>query len=122
MQTIFVVDDVEGCRQPMARLLRSKGYQTRCAANGLEALEALEEVTPSLILLDLSMPVMDGVEFLKAIHDEPKWAALPVIIVSGEGSGSPLREAEELGAKEVLVKSKFSPDQLLASIRRHIDA
>ena len=90
--------------------------------DGLEALKALGSVTPSLILLDLSMPVMDGIQFLKTLHGDPKWAGLPVIVVSGEGSGSPLREAEELGAKEVLVKSKFSPEQLFASIRRHIDA
>jgi CheY-like chemotaxis protein len=122
MQTIFVVDDAEGCRQPMARLLRSEGCDTVCACNGLEALEALRGTTPALILLDLSMPEMDGIQFLKALHGVPEWAGLPVIVVSGEASGSPLREATELGAKEVLVKANYTPGQLLASIRRHLHA
>ena len=122
MSTDFVVDDAENCTRVLARLLRSRGYHVVCAANGLEALEALESEIPALVLLDLSMPVMDGVGFLKAIHSEPRWATLPVIIVSGEDRGSSLRAADELAGREVLVKSKFSAEQLFASIRRHVHA
>lgn len=121
MSTILVVDDSAVCRVPMARWLRSEGYETKTACNGLEALEALDEDNLSLIVLDLAMPVMDGLTFLSRLHDHPRWNSLPVIVVSGEFSG-PLERAKELGAREVFVKTKFSPDQLGASIRRHVGA
>lgn len=120
MLTILVVDDTEACRRLLARLLRAKGYETLCVSNGLEALEALKMATPALILLDLAMPELDGIGFLRAIRDRPEWAAVPVIVVSGEEANSPLRRAEELGARDVFVKARFAPSQLLAAIQRHL--
>ena len=121
MLKILVVDDSECCRKPMARLMRSEGYEASCACNGLEALESLDAAEPALILLDLAMPVMDGVTFLTHLHDHPRWKSLPVIVVSGESSG-PTDKARELGAKEVFVKTKFSTDDLCASIRLYLHA
>ena len=122
MQTIFVVDDAGAAAGPWPGCSGPRGT-ARCArATGWRRWRPCARTTPDLILLDLSMPAMDGIQFLKAINGDPKWAALPVIVVSGEASGSPLREAEELGAKEVLVKANFTPEQLLASIRRHLHA
>jgi CheY-like chemotaxis protein len=120
MFTIFVVDDTESCRKPMARLLRMAGYDVLCACNGLEALAALETVRPALILLDLAMPVMDGLTFLGALRDDPRWVALPVIVVSGETPDGPLKQAGICGADEVMAKGGFRTDELFACIRRHI--
>ena len=60
MKTILVVDDSTICREPMAATLRLKGYQTLEAANGQEALQIAQTQKPDLILLDVTMPVMDG--------------------------------------------------------------
>ena len=118
--TIFVVDDRRDCRLPLARLLKSHGYDPVCLANGREALAALESRPPALILLDISMPVMDGLTFLSVLRADGRWDSLPVIVISGERSEVPLNRARELGANEVLAKSQFSAKQLLASIRRHL--
>ena len=123
MLTIFVVDDSGDCRRPLARLLESEGYEAVCLSNGREALIALEESSeessPALILLDISMPVMDGLTFLSILRGDHRWESMPVIVLSGESEG-PLERARELGAHDVLVKSAFSAGHLLASIRRHL--
>lgn len=121
MKTILVVDDSVANRQPMARLLRSQGYETLCVGNGMEAVETFHFTTPDLILLDLMMPVMDGLGLLKKMQHHPVWANLPVIVVTAKPSDDvALQHARQLGAKECFVKADFTLDQLFTSIRRHI--
>ena len=120
MFTIFIVDDTAGCRSVVARLLKHGGYNSLCSCNGSEALIALESTSPDLILLDLAMPVMDGLTFLSILRGDTRWSHLPVIVISGELEDGPMKRATELGATEVLAKGKFTASQLLASISRHI--
>ena len=68
MSTILVIDDVGIFREPLAASRRLAGYETACAANGREALDAIRAKRPDLIPLDLAMPVMDGLSFLKALR------------------------------------------------------
>jgi CheY-like chemotaxis protein len=118
----LIVDDTEGCRNGVARLLKHGGYDSLCSCNGSDALHALESTSPSLILLDLAMPVMDGLTFLTIVRSDTRWANLPVIVISGESEDGPMRQATELGATEVLSKGKFTAHQLLSSISRHVPA
>jgi adenylate cyclase len=118
--TIFVVDDRRECRRPLARLLRSQEYNPVSLCNGEEAFAALPESIPDLILLDISMPVMDGLTFLSLLRRDERWKSLPVIVLSGEESDVPLNRARELGANDVLMKSAITAKQLLASIGRHL--
>src|SRR3954471_13349351 len=76
MTLILIADDHPIAREPLARLLRHEGYETACAANGLEALELLRERRPDLILLDMMMPKMGGLAFLRALR-RPAVAAEP---------------------------------------------
>ena len=120
--TILVVDDTPGCRLPMARMLRANGFQTRTACDGREAFDGLSAdgaVPPDLILLDLAMPVMDGPAFLTAVRGDPRWASVPVVVVSGEGPGA-LEAARRLGAVGAVAKGEFRVGELLDLIRRHI--
>ena len=118
--TILIVDDTAGCRNVVARLLKQGGFDSTCSCNGSEALAALESTVPALILLDLAMPVMDGLTFLAILRGDTRWSHLPVIVISGESEDGPMKRATELGATEVLAKGKFTASQLLASIGRHI--
>ena len=104
----------------MARLLKLAGYEVLCACNGSEALKILETAQPALILLDLGMPVMDGVTFLSIIRDDPRWATLPVVVITGETPVGGKRLAREYGADEVMTKGHFRIDELFANIRRYI--
>jgi CheY-like chemotaxis protein len=116
------VDDTAGCRNVVARLLKQGGFDSTCSCNGSEALAALESRVPALILLDLAMPVMDGLTFLSILRGDIRWSHLPVIVITGESEDGPMKRATELGATEVLSKGKLTAHQLLASISRHVAA
>jgi CheY-like chemotaxis protein len=109
---VLVVEDDPDVRETLADTLREEGITVDEAANGLEALERLREADalPSVILLDLSMPVMDGRAFRDEQRRDPRLAAVPVILLSG------YRDAEEsmtdMRAAEVLEKPP-RPERLL---------
>ena len=122
MSTIMVVDDMAIFREPIAASLRLAGYQTASAANGAEALTALYRQRPDLILLDVAMPVMDGMRFLQIVRNDPQVAHLPVILLSAMADKGHILQAARLGAKEYLLKSRFTVKDLLARIRKHLPA
>ena len=68
MSNVLVVDDMAIFREPIAASLRLAGFETVCAANGQEALSAMDMRRPDVILLDLAMPVMDGISFLQSLR------------------------------------------------------
>ena len=123
MSSILVVEDNLSSRQPMARLLRAEGYETFCVDNGQAALEVIGFMEPDLVLLDLMMPVMDGMEFLKILRQNVRWADLPVIVCTAKPPGDPcIQQARSYGVKDVFQKMNFSVDQLVTSIHRNLAA
>ena len=80
---ILVVDDDASTRETIAELLRDQGYDVSLAANGEQALSVCRaRSNPDLILLDLQMPVMDGIEFAKQKQDDPKLCRIPVCVMT----------------------------------------
>jgi CheY-like chemotaxis protein len=78
---------------------------------------------PDLVLLDLMMPVMDGVEFLKILRQNARWATLPVIVCSAKRPGDPyIQQARSFGVKDFFQKMDFSVEQLFTSIHRSLPA
>lgn len=120
MSLILVVDDHAVTREPLARLLKHEGFDSAGAANGAEALAAIQSRRPDLVLLDLNMPKMDGVAFLEAVRREPRWHDLPVIVVTGGLNVGQVRRARELGALDVISKMRFQLEELLAKVRSHV--
>jgi CheY-like chemotaxis protein len=80
---ILVVDDDPDVLFALAETLSEEGYDVRCAGDGIEALESIEERRPDLIITDLLMPTMTGFELLGALHDDPNLASIPTLIVTG---------------------------------------
>ena len=119
MCTILVVDDHPVTREPLARLLRYEGFQTACAANGVEALASVDASKPDMILLDVMMPKMNGVEFLDALRRNPAGQSIPVIALTGVLDPNHLARLGELGAVEVMTKARFTIEQLLDRVRAH---
>jgi DNA-binding NtrC family response regulator len=109
-QTILLVDDDPQIRALCRVALEETGYLVREARDGEEALTAIKETPCDLIVLDLSMPDVDGFEFLSAVR--PKVPKLKVIVVSGFLGGTMLKAAKLLGAAATLAKP-FSADSLL---------
>jgi len=81
---LLVVDDDEDARRLIAAFLSDEGYEIRTASNGREALDLLAPFSPDLVILDLMMPVMDGMEFLDTIRADSRYRHLPVIIVTAK--------------------------------------
>jgi CheY-like chemotaxis protein len=79
---VLVVDDDDAIREVIAEVLRDEGYDVASAGNGLQALDALRQNPPDLVLLDLMMPVMSGWEFLEEIQASTKWSRIPIVVVS----------------------------------------
>jgi len=117
MSTILIVDDTESSRDLLSKLLIKQGYRTVCAHDGLEALAAVEEHRPDLILLDIMMPVMDGVEFLRTLRQDPQRTELPVIAVTACSDPATLQRMTDLGVFDYMIKSRFSISLLLTRVR-----
>src|SRR2546423_12268913 len=82
MHKILVVDDTEDARDVLARLLRLGGFCAVTAEDGIEALKRLELDHPDLVLLDLMMPRMNGVELLEMMRQDPRWKKGPVMLLT----------------------------------------
>ena len=101
--SILIVEDDEGVQQSLAALLRDEGYEVETVNDGTTALRRLTEgPPPSLILLDLMMPQMDGIEFRSRQLADSRIANVPVIVVSARADGR--RTAERIGAADFLPK------------------
>jgi CheY-like chemotaxis protein len=120
MPTILVVDDHADTRKPLVRLLQLEGYAATGASNALEALAAAQHVPPDLILLDVMIPPMDGLTFLMRLREDAAAREIPVIVVSGLSDPQTIGRAKELGVKEHLVKTQFSPQELMEAIKRNL--
>lgn len=111
--TILVADDEQSILRTLNRNLTRRGYTVIMAADGQEALERAEENLPDLIILDLMMPKIDGLEVCRRIRE---WSQVPIIILSAVGEERQKVEALDLGADDYLTKP-FGMDELLARIR-----
>jgi CheY-like chemotaxis protein len=94
--------------------LGSEGYDVRGARDGIEALEAITDRRPDLIVTDLMMPTMTGFELLAALHDSPELASIPTLIITAARGPEAQREASRPGA--VLLPKPLDLDRLLRAI------
>jgi CheY-like chemotaxis protein len=115
-ERILIVDDDEGIRQIVRLCLSDEGYEVREAANGQAALDALDEFWPSMILLDLRMPVMDGWEFARRYERLPGPHAPIVAFVAALNAE---QECATLPMAGILTKP-FDLDDLLEAVRRQL--
>ena len=121
MSTILVVDDMPIFRDPIAATLRLAGFETVCAANGRDALAAAKTHRPDVILLDVAMPVMDGIACLRALRVDPDLGKTPVILLTAMSDKRYVVEAGKLGVQDYLLKSAFSMQELLTRVCKYVD-
>ncbi len=113
--TILVVDDSTSVCKMVESALRLKGYAVVTAADGMEALEALERDQFNLVMLDINMPRLDGLSLLKIVRARPEWADLPILMLTTEGQEADRDRALALGATDYMIKP-FKPVQLLGRV------
>ena len=111
---ILVVDDDPEILAMLRDFLESEGLVVRTAANGAEALDALDDLAPALILLDMRMPVLDGWAFAERLRERE--LTYPIVVMTAAESAR--RWAEEIGATDYIAKP-FDVNELLETIERH---
>jgi CheY-like chemotaxis protein len=117
--TILVVDDLPANRDLMTRRLERSGFRVVSAASGPEALEVLRRAPVDLVLLDIMMPGMTGLDVLRAVRMTPATAHLPVVMVTAKTDSQDIVEALSLGANDYVTKPVDYP-VALARIRAHL--
>jgi len=117
-QKILIVDDDEGVRDMLADFFGVLGYEPILACNGREALHLLEQHDVVLVLSDIKMPVMDGIEMLKRI--KRRWGDLDVILITGYGPDYSWESVKEAGAADYVSKP-FNIDVIERKVRSLID-
>lgn len=114
---ILIVDDSATIRQQVGLALRHAGYTTAEAADGVQGLEVLEEGGFDLVICDVNMPRMNGLEMLEALKRNPNHSALPVVMLTTEGQPALVGRAKKGGAKGWIVKP-FKPELMIAAVRK----
>jgi len=117
---ILVVDDISKNLQVVGTILRNEGYHVMPATSGLQALERVSAQPPDLILLDLMMPEMDGLEVCSRLKAEPLTRQIPVIFLTASNEMEHLMKGFEAGAVDYITKP-FNAPELLARVRTHLE-
>ena len=112
---ILVVEDDGETRRLLVRLLRENGHRATGVADGREMWQALETAAPDLLLLDLMLPAVPGLDLLRTLRGHERWAALPVVVVTARGGVGDRTRGLELGADDYVAKP-FDRRELLARI------
>ena len=116
MTDVLLVDDDPDSNEVIGRYLRKAGQEVRCVSDGGEAITALTQHTPDVVILDAKMPGMDGVSFLEVIRCYLRWQTLPVILLTAYSDGPHIRRAMELGVRKTFLKGDCDLDELLAHV------
>jgi CheY-like chemotaxis protein len=117
---VLVIDDNPEDRLMLSRMLEREGWAVTTAENGKVAVDALNMALPSVIMLDLMMPVMDGFEFLHTLRTDEVWQHIPVVVLTAKELDE--RELAELNmhVESVIRKAEMSPESILEHVRHAI--
>lgn len=100
--TVLIVDDQKGVRRLLEELFRRDGWQVKVAGDGIEAMDSVEEIIPDLVLMDVKMPNMNGLEATHAIM--ARNSSIPIIMMTAYGEIEVVRQALEAGVKRCISK------------------
>jgi CheY-like chemotaxis protein len=117
MPKVMLVEDDPLIVRLYQKTLKLEGYEVETADNGLSALEQLPVYKPDIILLDIMMPTMNGVEFLGKMKADPSIASIPVIVLTNVADSDVTLAAVTAGAALLLIKSQTEPDDVVTAIK-----
>jgi len=117
----LVVDDSLSMRKTLSQLLHDAGFDVFAARDGFDALEQLARTEIHIVLTDLEMPNLNGLDLTRRLRESPSWRALPVIMISSRGTDKHRARAEQAGVSDYFTKP-YSEAELLARVRAHVAA
>lgn len=118
MKKILIVEDDSLLRDALQKKLTIDGYEALTAFNGQAGIKRIREIKPDLILLDIVMPKIDGMEVLRQIKKDEELKHIPVIMISNSGQPVEIQKVLELGAVDYLVKADFDPDEVVEKVKK----
>ncbi len=116
---VLVVDDDKTTRKMLSLILKSKGYEVVTAENGMDGLQKLGIEQINLILTDMNMPYMDGIEFIKQVRANPEISHIPIVMLTTEADEEEKQRAYKAGVDDYLVKPATG-EQIVESMKRII--
>jgi len=120
MSKILLVEDEASLRELYAEVLAEASHEVIQAADGQDALPKIKEGSWDILLLDIMLPKIDGIQVLKNIKDDPVLALKPVLVMSNLQDDAITHNCMELGAREFLVKSNISPPDIVTAITKYL--
>ena len=120
-KTILTIDDSKAVRDMVSFTLEPEGYRVVGAENGADGLEKLRAARPALVITDLNMPVMNGMQMIKALRALPAFMGTPIVFLTTESDDAVKQEAKAAGATGWITKP-FKPEQLLAVVAKLVRA
>jgi len=116
MLTVLIIEDETDIRQVYSEVLKDASFNVIEASDGESGLAKAKSTSWDLLLLDIMLPKVDGLEVLKSIRSDQKLAGRPVILLTNLGRESIIKEGFELGANGYLIKSEMTPDQVVKEV------
>jgi len=116
---VMVVDDALYIRELISLILRNEGYEVIKAANGKEALNALNGTNIDMLITDLNMPEVNGIELVESLRNMPDFKSTPVLMVTSENQESIRKRARQAGVNEWMLKP-FIPKQLVDTVKKYV--
>ncbi len=116
MKKIIIVEDEEILRNLLQKKLIEEGYEVEVAVDGEDGLAKIKADRPDLILLDIVMPKMNGIEMLEEMQKDESLGGIPVVVVSNSGQPVEIDKAQKLGAKDWIVKTEFDPQEVIDKV------
>jgi two-component system, chemotaxis family, response regulator WspR len=113
---ILIVEDDNFVAEVYFAKLSEMGFDSVLAQNGQEGLEVLKKNKVDLILLDILMPIMDGMEMLNEVKKNEEWKNIPVILLTNVGEKESIQKVREMGVQSYLIKSHFTPAEVIEKI------
>jgi len=117
---ILIIEDEEILMNLLQRKLIQEGYDVSVARDGDEGLKSMKEGSPDLILLDILMPRVGGIEVMEEMQKDEDLKNIPVVIISNSGQPVEIDKAQKLGAKDWLIKTEFDPQEVVEKVKKQI--
>ncbi len=118
IRKVLVVDDSQDTLNILEAVLRRDGFKVQVASNGEDALRKIKEAPPHLVLLDMMMPKMDGLEVCRILKSDPGLSQIPVLMFSAKDDPAVRKRALQLGASAFIEKPAY-PREILRKIKAH---
>lgn len=115
-KNVLIVEDDNFVAEVYSTKLLEMGHEVRIAQNGEEGLLLVEKEKPDLILLDIIMPVMGGIEMLEKLKGKEEWKNIPIILLTNVGEKESIQKVRGMGVQDYLIKSHFTPAEVIEKI------